>query len=750
MVLVKQADEIKRLLKALPIKQRRIFSIVAHIDHGKSTTCDYLLARVGMLSHDLAGEKRITDSDPEEQQRIITIFTTVVNLLYNYEGKDYLIQLNDTPGHISFTGEVSRAIRASDGIILLIDAVEKIMTQTETNLYLALKERCKPVVYINKVDRLIAELGLTPKEVVTQIDSTIAGVNELIEKYAPEEFKKEWKVSFTDGSVAIGSAKDGWGLTFDTLRKKFKDPKAGLLKVFEKYKEGDIRWLRENLPLDEALLEMIIKHLPDPETAQKYKIPVIWQGDKDLDAYKAMLKVDPDGPLIGMITKIFVHHKTFRTTLIGRIWSGTLRKGQQLYLLSAGTVATPQRIGVMEITDILDVDEIPAGNMFAMTGFMVPAGEAFVEKGYADQIMELIEDGRFGFEPIPYASDPVVSRTIKPKSPQDIDKLGEAARLWTMADPTASFFLDKESGTYVLQGIDPLQIEILVKRIAKKVPIEVGEPIIVYRERVKKRGEEIWTKSPNGLNRIKLYIEPLEEEVAQAIREGKIKLAMDAKKRAMILRKEFGWPTDLSRRIIDITGTNMLIDNTTGVQRFERIRDYVIATFKDFVNGCVLAKEPAQNLKVVITDAFVHVDPAHTQMPQIFPMVFSGLAISFLTGEPTLYEPILRIDVKVPHTYMGSIITELQKKRGKVMDTIVTEDTTHIVAKIPAAETTDLAEILRSISSGRAFFGYQFYSWEEVPSSIRLDVIKSIRKRKGLSEEIPTVQNFARYLYVRQ
>ena len=301
-----------------------------------------------------------------------------------------------------------------------------------------------------------------------------------------------------------------------------------------------------------------------------------------------------------------------------------------------------------------------------------------------------------------------------------------------------------------MQGIDPLQIEILVKRIAKKVPIEVGEPIIVYRERVKKRGEEIWTKSPNGLNRIKLYIEPLEEEVAQAIREGKIKLAMDAKKRAMILRKEFGWPTDLSRRIIDITGTNMLIDNTTGVQRFERIRDYVIATFKDFVNGCVLAKEPAQNLKVVITDAFVHVDPAHTQMPQIFPMVFSGLAISFLTGEPTLYEPILRIDVKVPHTYMGSIITELQKKRGKVMDTIVTEDTTHIVAKIPAAETTDLAEILRSISSGRAFFGYQFYSWEEVPSSIRLDVIKSIRKRKGLSEEIPTVQNFARYLYVRQ
>ena len=750
MVQIKQASEIRRLIATLPMEQRRIFSIVAHIDHGKSTTTDYLLAEAGMLSQDLAGQKRLTDYDEEEQKRIITIFTSVVNLLYKYNGKEYLITINDTPGHISFTGEVSRAIRGSDGIMLLVDAVEKVMTQTETNLYLALKERCKPVLYINKVDRLIAELGLTPREVGNALIQIVTEVNRLIKKYAPEEFKDKWLVNFDAGQVAVGSAKDGWGFTMDTLRKRFEDPRKAIEIIFKKYKEGDIRWLRENLPLSEALLEMVIKHLPDPKTAQKYKIPAIWRGRRDIDVYEAMVNADPKGPLVGMITKIFVDPKTFRTVLIGRVWSGTFKPRDEIYLLNAGTIVSPQRLGVMEITDLLDVSEIPAGNLFAVTGFMVPAGESFVGMDVYEKYKDLIEKGDFGFEPIPYASDPVVSRTIRPKNPKDIDKLGQVARLWTMADPTASFYLDRESGTYVLTGVDPLQIEILVKRISQKVEIEVDEPIIVYRERVKKRGQEIWTKSPNALNRIKIYVEPLEEAVAEAIQKGLIRAEQDPKERAKILREKFGWPADIARRIIDVAGTNILIDATVGVQRFDRIKDYVIATFRNFVNNSILAKEPAQNLKVVITDAFVHEDPRHTQIAQIGPMVFAAIAISFLTADPTLYEPVLRVDIKVPATYMGAIISLIQRIRGSILDTIHSEDMVHIVAKVPAAETIDLAEKLRSISSGRAFFGYQFYAWEEVPKALQLDVIKSIRKRKGLSEELPKVEDFARFIYERR
>ena len=706
MVRIKAAEEIRKLIKTLPLEQRRIFSIVAHIDHGKSTMCDYLLARAGMLSFDLAGQRRLTDYDEEEQRRIITIFTTVVNLLYEYNGKPYLLTLNDTPGHISFTGEVSRAIRASDGVILLVDAAEGIMTQTETNLYLSLLERCKPVLYINKADRLIREFKCTPREFVARIDQIIRGINKLIEKYAPDEkTRKEWKVSFIKGTVAVGSAKDGWGFTIKTLMKRFgSDPKEavqkGIKRIFELYEAGDIETLKKEFPLDEAILEMVIEHLPDPKTAQPYKIQAIWQGDKDIDAYKAMLNVDQNGPLVGMITKIFIHPKTFRPVLIGRIWSGTLKVGKPLYLLSARREAVPRRIGVMEITDILDVDAIPAGNMFAMAGFIVPAGEAFIEKDAAEKYMSLIEEGRFGFEPIPYASEPVVTRVIRPKNPGDIDKLAQVAQLWTSADPTARFFIDRESNTYVLMGVDPLQIEILTKRIAMKVPINVEPPIIVYRERVTKRGEEVWTKSPNALNKLCLYVEPLEEEIAEAIKKGIIRADQDPKERARILHKRFGWPADIARKVIDVWETNILINATVGVQYFDRVKDYIIATFRKFCNEGPLAKEPVQNLKVVLVDAKIHEDPAHTTFAQIFTMTWAGLAVSFLTADPTLYEPITRVDIKVPTQFMGAVMSLLQKKRGRILETEMVEDLVHIIAAVPTAETIDLANELRSVSQG--------------------------------------------------
>ncbi|MCR8454269.1 MAG: GTP-binding protein [Crenarchaeota archaeon] len=749
MVKIKGAEEIREMVKKLPLEQRRIFSITAHIDHGKSTMCDYLLARAGLMSRELAGEKRMTDFDEEEQRRVITIFTTVVNLLYKFDGKDYLIQLNDTPGHISFTGEVSRAIRASDGIVLLVDAVEGVMTQTITNLRLSLNEGCKPVLYINKADRLISELRLSPQEVITRIDSIIREVNKLIEAYAPPQFKNDWKVSFTKNSVAIGSAKDGWGFTYDILKKKFGDPKEGYLEIFQRYAKGDIEWLRENIPLDEAILEMVIKNLPSPKEAQRHKIESIWRGRKDIDAYESMVNLDPKGPLIGMVTKIFIHPKTFQPVLIGRIWSGTITRDTTLYLLSKGSTARLHRVGVMELAEVLDVDEIPAGNMFALTGFVVPAGESFVDINSYEKYKDLIENGEFGFEPIPYASEPVVSRAIKPVDPNELDTLARVAELWVSADPTARFYLDREANQYILSGIDPLQLEILIKRINMKVPVEVDEPIIVYRERVKKRGIEVTTKSPNALNRITLYVEPLEDSVADALRRGMIKEDQDPKTRARILREKFNWDTHLARNIIAIEETNVLINATVGVQRFDRIEDYVIATFRDFCRGGPLAKEPVQNLKVVITDAVVHEDPVHTQMGQIFPMTYAALAVSFLTGDPALYEPVLRVDIKTPQQYMGPLITLLSQRRGRVLESTIEGNDAHIIAHVPVPETLDLAERIRSITSGRAFFGYQFETWWKIPEASQADLIRQIRRRKKLDENPPTVETFARFIYQR-
>ncbi len=736
MVKIKEPDAIKRLILSDDYKHKRIISISAHIDHGKTTTSDYLMRRAGLMSDAAAGQALMTDSDDEEQERGITIFTSVVLLNFTVDGEEYLVQLSDTPGHLSFTGEVSRALRASDGAVILVDALEGMMTQTETNIRLAVgSEACKPVLFINKVDRLINELKLPPAKVYERIDIIISKVNTLISKVAPDEFKKSWQVSFQDGSVAIGSAKTGWAFSMKTLKKRDIKPVV----VFEKYDEGDEMWLRENLPLDEALLEMIVNHLPDPKTAQKYKIPRIWKGDLESPEGKALLECDPNGPLLGMITKIFIEPKSKRPTLIGRIFSGTIKNGQEIRLVNMRQNAKVKRLGVQEITDILDMDEVPAGNLFSVFGFMCPSGETFVEPGSEMQ----------GFESIEYVCEPVVSRSIKPIDPQDVAKLGEVVSKWIMADPTAKFFHDKESGEYRLDGIDPLQIEILTKRINEQVKIDVSEPIIVYREKMTERGDEFHTKSPNGHNRVRMILEPLDEKTVELIKKKKVTMNQHPRDRGAILRDEAGWDAKVARKILDIYESCMLVDAMSGVQRFDRIFSYLQTVFREFVDSGPIAHEPVMGVKVTLTDATIHNDPAHTGYNEVTTMVSAGLNMGFLTGKPGLYEPVLNVDIKTPTDTQGQVIKVLTGHRGQILTIEGEEDNVTVKGSLPTAETIGIADEFRSATAGRSFFGYQFRGFEGVPTSLHEELILEIRKRKGMAEEMPSLSSWNRWIYKR-
>ena len=737
MVRVKNPDEIRDMIKNHPMEERRVFSIAAHIDHGKTTTTDYLLRKAGLMSDADAGKKVMMDSDEEEQERGITIFTSVVLLSYEFEDKSYLCEINDTPGHISFTGEVSRALRGSDGVVLLVDALEGVMTQTETNIRLSIGEMCKPVLFINKVDRLISELRLAPGEVFSRIDTIVTGVNKLIKDNAPPGLGKQWQVSFVDGSVAVGSAKDGWAFNMATLKRLNIKPQD----IFAKYGENDKDWLKENLPLEEPILEMVIKHLPNPVEGQKLKIPAIWDGDLESPVGQALVNCDSNGPLMGMITKIFIEPKSKRPTLIGRVFSGTLKSSDTLYLIGKKDKSRIKRLGVMEITDILDVEEVPAGNLFAIYGFITPAGETFVREGDEGTLKP--------FEDISYVAEPVVSRTIKPKDPQDIAKLGEVVSKWIMADPTAAFRHDEESKTYVLSGIDPLQIEILVTRISEQVEIEVSDPIIVYRELPSREGLNVHTKSPNGHNRLMVNIEPLNQETVDLIKAGKVFNDQDRRERAMTLQQEAGWEARRARRIWFVKDTNILVDATTGVQRLDNIKAYIIQIFHDFCEGATLAKEPLMASKFVITDATVHVDPAHTGYTEIMQMCLAAFHTTFLTSDPHLLEPMLIIDIKVPSDYVGNMSKVITQHRGIILDMIQEGENTRIRGKVPTAETIDLADEIRGSSSGRAFFGYEFTGFERVPANLESEIIESIRVRKELAAQVPDVSNWERFIYKR-
>jgi elongation factor 2 len=736
LVKIKDPDAIKRLILSDDYEHKRIVSISAHIDHGKTTTTDYLMRRAGLMSDAAAGQALMTDSDDEEQERGITIFTSVVLLNFDVEGEEYLVQLSDTPGHLSFTGEVSRALRASDGAVILVDALEGVMTQTETNIRLAVGgEGCKPVLFINKVDRLINELKLPPAKVYERIDIIVAKVNELIKKVAPEGFTKDWRVDFAKGSVAVGSAKTGWAFTMKTLEKKEIKPNV----VFEKYYEGDEMWLRENLPLDDALLEMIVKHLPNPKEAQKYKIPRIWKGDLESEAGKALLEADPNGPLLGMITKIFVDPKSKRPTLIGRVFSGTLKSGQEIRLVNMRQNARVKRLGVQEITDILPMDEVPAGNLFSIFGFMCPSGESFVEAGSEVP----------GFEAIEYVSEPVVSRSITPLDPQDVAKLGDVVKMWIMADPTARFVHDKESGEYRLDGIDPLQIEILTKRINEQVPIRISEPIIVYREKMTERGDEFHTKSPNGHNRIRMFLEPLDEKTVELIKKRRVTAEMPSRDRAFILRDDAGWDAKEARKILDIYQGCMLVDAMSGVQRFDRIIAYVKSVFQEFVEEGPIAHEPVMGVKVVLTDATVHNDPAHTGYNEVATMVSSGLNMSFLTGEASLYEPILNTDIKTPIDTQGGVIKVLTGHRGQIVTIEGEEENVTVKGTLPTAETIGIADEFRSATAGRSFFGYEFRGFEPLPGTLQEEKILEIRARKKMPDQLPSLSSWNRWIYKR-
>ncbi len=308
-----------------PVKIRNI-GIVAHIDHGKTTLSDNLLAGAGMISKELAGKQLFMDSDEEEQARGITIDASNVSMVHTFDNEDYLINLIDTPGHVDFGGDVTRAMRAVDGAVVVVDAVEGTMPQTETVLRQALREHVRPVLFINKVDRLINELQVDAQEMQVRLGKVIDHVNKLIKNMNPQKFKAGWKVDAAAGTVAFGSALYNWAISVPMMKKtgiSFKE-------VYDHCKVGDMKSLAEKCPLHEAVLDMVIRYLPNPLDAQKGRVPAIWHGDPNSEIGKSMANANAAGDLAFMVTDISVDPHAGEVAT-GRLFSGSLTRGMEVY-----------------------------------------------------------------------------------------------------------------------------------------------------------------------------------------------------------------------------------------------------------------------------------------------------------------------------------------------------------------------------------------------------------------------------------
>lgn len=689
---------------------------------------DSLLAACGMLSPSIAGQALALDFMPLEQQRQMTIKAANVTLYYEQEGKPYVINMIDTPGHIDFTGRVTRSLRAIDGAVVVSDAVEGIMTQTETVTRQALEERVRPVLYINKIDRLVKELRLTADKMQAWLADIVSDFNNLIDAYAEPEYKEKWKVSIQSSTVSFGSAKDRWGFNFDMARKtgvKFSD-------IYKAYTEDGVKELSEKSPLHEAVLGMVVKHHPPPHVAQPYRIPKIWKGDLNSDVGKALLACDEKGPIVMMVTNVVVDPQA-GVVATGRLYSGTVRDGDTVYLLGAKREGRIQSVNMYMGPFREIIGTMSAGNIPALLG---------LEYARSGETISTIKDVA-SFEAIKYVSEPVVTIAIESKHPKELPKLVEELRKLSIEDPNLVVKIDEESGEMLLSGMGVLHLEIATTLIQQAgLEIVTSRPLINYRETIRGRAGPIMSKSPNRHNKIFMRVEALPDNIVELIRTGQINENTDKKQLAKTLR-DLGWDSDEAKSVVTIDNKgNILLDATKGVQYLQESMDSIRSGFEDVMEEGPLSREYCRGVKVILHHYVPHEDPAHRTYAQLMPASRRGILGAMLSAQPTLLEPMLGIEVKCPAEQIGAIASVISSKRGKMLNVEQKEIVTIVEGEVPASETFDLSEIMRGATAGKALWNTHFKAWSQVPASILPTLITDIRKRKGLSPEPPQASEF--------
>ena len=721
----KKEDNIKKSKDLMDkLNYIRNIGIAAHIDHGKTTLSDNLLAGCGMMSEDLAGKQLVLDFDEQEQDRGITINTASASMVHSFEDKEYLINLLDTPGHVDFGGDVTRAMRAVDGCIVVVCAVEGAMPQTETVIRQALREKVKPILFINKVDRLINELRVTPEEMQQRFVKIIAKFNDLLNKTIPEEFKGKWNVKVENGSVAFGSAYYNWAISAPYMQKSglsFKD-------IYDYCNNNKQKELAKKTPIHEVLLDMVVDHLPPPNEAQKYRIPHIWRGDIDSELGKSMINTDDDGPLAIMITKIVMDPHAGEVA-VGRVYSGKVERGHEVYVIGMPRLNRVQQVNLMVGADRIPVEFVSAGNIVAATGIRdAIAGSTVTDNPDAEP-----------FERIIHISEPVVTVAVEAKNTKDLPKLIEVLRVISKADPSIQVDINQETGENLMSGMGELHLEITEYRIRKEhgVDIVTSEPIVVYRESVaKKSPHKFEGKSPNKHNRFYIEVEPLSENIVKALYNNEIPENVKKFKNEVAKKlQDLGMEKEIAKGVFAIKGLNIIADVTKGIQYLFETRELIKEAFDEVMRSGPTASEPCQGLLVRLVDAKLHEDAIHRGPAQVIPAVRNAIYGAITVSEPILLEPIQKVFISTPQDLMGDASRELNQRRAVVRDMITEKDMVNIDAKAPVAEMFGFASAIRSATGGRVLWNTENLGFEPLPRQLQPDIVKNIRERKGLKPE---------------
>jgi len=555
---------------------------------------------------------------------------------------------------------------------------------------------------------------------------------------------------------------------FDSIMKDETEKYEKMLKslsIVLKSDEKDLRnkallkcVMRKFLPASDALLEMLVVHLPSPAKAQRYRVENLYEGPMDDECATAIRTCDQQGPLMLYVSKMVPTSDKGRFYAFGRVFAGTVKTGQKVRIMGPNYVPGKkndlfvkniQRTVLMMGRYVEPVEDIPAGNTVGLVGvdqFLLKSGTITTsEEAYNIRVMK-------------FSVSPVVRVAVECKHPSDLPKLVEGLKRLAKSDPMVQTSIE-ETGEHIVAGAGELHLEICLKDLKEEycggIELKTSDPVVSYRESVQNKSDQVClSKSPNKHNRMYVTAEPLTAGIAEEIDDGTITDKDDGKARARVLSEKYEWDINDARKIWcfgpENTGPNILTDTSKGVQYLNEIKDSVVAAFNWATKDGPLTEENVRGVRFNIHDVTLHADAIHRGGGQIIPCARRVLYAAMLTAGPCLMEPVFLVEIQCPEAAMGGIYGVLNRRRGHVFaeEQKVGTPIYMVKAYLPVMESFGFTADLRSNTSGQAFPQCVFDHWQalqgnplEVNSKPNVLVLQ-IRKRKGLNEEIPPLDRY--------
>ncbi|MHA1688721.1 MAG: EF-Tu/IF-2/RF-3 family GTPase, partial [Promethearchaeota archaeon] len=479
-------------------------------------------------------------------------------------------------------------------------------------------------------------------------------------------------------------------------------------------------------PVHEAILEMVVNHLPNPRTAQQYRIEKIWEGNMNSEVASAMKSCDPAGPLIICLSK--VQADKYGLIATGRIFSGTCSEKQEVFLIRENEIETIQKIALFMGQRRRRVKQLPAGNIVAIEGLKkVKSGETLIDPHILNEMVP--------FENVKYVTTPVVTVSIEPEYLREFDPLKEIIEHLLIEDPNLKFEINEENGEFLLSGMGPLHLEITAKEIEKRgVKVSISEPRPVFKESCRNKSSLIEIHSPNGQNFIKLQIERLDDKTIKFLQTTNIESIKPLDHLKSVLKMNTGltdeeiqefWRCDEDHNIL-------IFKNQKEVNAL--IKENVLTIVeKIHVNG-PLAGEKLTQIKIKIMDLVLNDIDEERMFTGLSALLYDGIKQGLKESEMILLEPIYKTIIQLPPEYIKNTLAILSKYGAKIK--AINQEKEYqatIETMLPVRKSIKFVEDIRSSTSGRAFWQNEFHSFMEVPFHEAQEIISDLRFKKGLS-----------------